>query len=184
MKKIIIIIILLLTQSLLFAQQEDKGTPLSIGYMGQFGIHPGLKIGTAFSLTSWDNSSRFQDLILSPQIGVFSYRGYNTNVLLLPEIGLRRQKAGKKAYSILGAGIGYMLQIEILTTTPNFNGEITSIKRETRSLAAWSLSYTLGREIRPSLDFYAKTSYGSSVSGSIESSALVLFELGLTKYLN
>ena len=181
MKSLLLLIFIFSVPSLIFAQVEPQTPSVSLAYLGHFGYQPGLKIGLAHPISQWqsaDEKKAFQ-LLLNPQIGFYTRPRFNNNIIGQLDLSLKRQKAERKSYGAFALGLGYVAQYEIISVSPNFNGEILEKVRERRSYLVPLVSYEFGRNINSNMSAYTKVSYGSRLSTRQESIALVYIELGL-----
>jgi len=89
---------------------------VSIGYWGEMVTHPGVKIEANYHLKTWDktrqrnNGSKTsiqKNLVLSPSIGSFYHRRYQTAIL--PSINIAYQSVRNEKRTFRGGlGVGYL----------------------------------------------------------------------------
>ena len=183
MKKIILFFLLLSVVSQIHAQNQPEGIPISIGYFGHYFIQPGLKIGTAFSLKSWEakrNDNRIKAFVISPQIGGFTRPGNHTGILVSAELGYNRQNEKGNSFSTLSIGLGFLTQYDIVSLTVNLgNGDSIEKSRKRQGYFIPTINYEFGRAIHQKMDWYAKFSYGARLSAAQEGAGVIFTELGI-----
>jgi len=125
--KYLILFVLLISSTLLNAQIRNPNS-ISVSYFGESITHPGLKIGIGYQLKSWDKTKESKNASskiinksfdLTPSIGFFYHKDYQTGLFILPEISYARKNA-KGNFIAFGLGAGYMR-----TSIPNVH-EINS----------------------------------------------------------
>ena len=113
--KYTILLFMLFVSTILCAQINNPAS-ISASYFGGTITHPGLKIGVNYELKNWDKNklrkNTSQKIIkksinLSPNIGFYYHKGYQTGLFILPELSYSRRKA-KGSFMSYGLGIGYM----------------------------------------------------------------------------
>ncbi len=170
----------LLATTSLYAQNEPKPIPISVGYFGHFAYQPGLKIGTEFSLmgrSDTDNYSR--QWFGSPQIAFFSNPGSDTNFFVNFEAGIRKQKKGKNSYTAYSAGLGYRLQSKLESFSVNLStGDRTNKIRNSYGFLVPTLNIERGWRTHKPLSWYSKFSVGSSLFGN-QNQFMLFLEVGV-----
>lgn len=113
--KYLILITFITVSSILYAQNL-KPHSIHISYLGETITHPGLKIGVTYQLNDWEkkimknNGSEKiiqKSIDLSPSIGFYYHKNYQTGLFVLPELSYSR-KNRKGNYRTIGLGAGYM----------------------------------------------------------------------------
>lgn len=183
MKKVVFGILLLFA----FAK-VDAQTSMSIGYLAPYGIEPGINITGNFKFINLPEPSAMHPERLpkylykgfwQPEVAFFSRPKYNSNLFLSAGRGIKRNKRGSKNYSTASFGLGYLAQFEIVTTTVQLGSADIEKERERRDYFLPSVSYTFGRNVKPSWGWYLKGMYGKQFSSKYESSGLLMFGFGL-----
>ncbi len=89
---------------------------LSISYYGESIAHPGLKIGVDYDLKNWQTNktkkssesiTKQKSLVLSPTLGFYRHKAYQTGLFILPELKYNREKPNGNFFQT-GIGLGYM----------------------------------------------------------------------------
>lgn len=113
--KYFILVVFLVAASMLQAQNL-KPHSVYVSYLGETITHPGLKVGVAYQLKDWEKSKIrrngkekvvFKSLELSPAVGFFYHKDYQTGLFVLPELSYTRRRA-RGNYVTFGIGAGYM----------------------------------------------------------------------------
>lgn len=143
---------------LLFVTQTNahpgKLKSISVSYFGEMITHPGLKINADFQLKSWQKTKKkngspkliSKSLSLSPSLGLFYHRRYQTGLFFLPEICFQRQKQDGKFIEV-GAGAGYLK-----TLIPNsFEVNDNEVQKSSagHSYFASSVFFSFGKNLQP-----------------------------------
>ncbi len=188
MKNYFSVLLFLLIGSSLFGQDQISRIPLTIGYLGNSLIEPGLQVGTEFKLQNWQNEnetiSKTRELLLIPQLGFFSRIGNNYNFMPSLDLAFRTQKNNKKAYHTYALGLAYQIESVVISTTVNLSNGDETKNRKTRNYFIPTINYQYGRQINSNLGWYTKFSYGWRFSNEMDNGAMVLLGLGLRFYLN
>lgn len=110
------IVLFLMLHSLNGFSQKAVPESISVSYLGEMVTHPGLKLSFDYPLTQWERSKKgnsgversiTKTVLLGPSIGAFYHRRYQTGLMVIPELKLKRQNQNG-GYFELGAGFGYM----------------------------------------------------------------------------
>lgn len=129
------LIIFLLGISSLAWGQNKKPTTVSISYFGEMITHPGLKLSADFNMKDWDktksskkDSSKIihKSLIISPTLGFYYHRRYQTGLFVMPEVKYKRQNR-KGAFYEFGVGLGYLRTFISNTYEVSVNGEVRKV---------------------------------------------------------
>ena len=132
--KYLILFFFLFISSLLSAQVTNP-TSFSVSYFGETVIHPGLKMGLTYDLKRWEKSktkrngvkkNTIQGFELSPTVGFYYHKDYQTGIFILPEFSYTRTKTNGN-FMTYGFGAGYMRSIIPSVYELNSNGEIEKI---------------------------------------------------------
>lgn len=95
--------------------QFKKLESVSISYYGEMITHPGLKVSADFNMKEWEkmnstkkDSSKTIDksFIISPALGFFYHRRYQTGLVFIPEVKFKRQNPRGRFFEC-GIGLGY-----------------------------------------------------------------------------
>tara|TARA_R110002050_G_scaffold6037_1_gene25783 strand:- start:1362 stop:1895 length:534 start_codon:yes stop_codon:yes gene_type:complete len=105
---------------------------INFSYYGEMITHPGLKISADFNITEWDkikstnkDSSKTinKNILISPALGFFCHRRYQTGLFFIPEIKYKRQNPKGRFYEV-GIGLGYLRTFIPNTYEVNSSGEV------------------------------------------------------------
>lgn len=182
MKNILLICLLLLPSCWLKGQSTTKKPPISIAYFSQFGFQPGIKIASEFNLkelTAKTQRAKKRNLFISPQIGFFSWPNNHSSLFLNADIGIKRQKEGKSAFSALSLGVGYLHEFQISTLAVQLGDGNQSTNRTSHSYFLPTINYAFGSRLSSAIGWYSKIGVGQRFGDGITASSTVLFEVGL-----
>ena len=105
---------------------------VSISYYGEMITHPGLKVSADFNLKDWDKNKSSKkgalktmnkSLIISPSLGSFYHRRYQTGLFFIPEVKYKRQNT-QGGYCEFGVGAGFLRTFIPNTYELNNRGEV------------------------------------------------------------
>jgi hypothetical protein len=193
MKKIALLIFMLGSISISKAQSLFEGTPITIGYFGHWGIHPGMKIGTDLNLKSWQKEkekkkitvTKTRSLFVSPELGFYSHNQNHQGLLLNVDIGYRKIKDRFGLYSAFSVGIGYMRQFNAgVTYDVQDDGSFKKKALPSRGYFLPTLNYEFGQEINQRWGWFGKFSAGAKMPYNTGVVAETYFESGLRINLN
>ncbi len=135
--------------------QESRFESFSVAYYGEMITHPGMKVGVNYRLKKWtktkENKGGIQKQItkrylLSPSIGFYYHKRYQTGVFLIPEI--KYQRAHQKGrYIEMGLGAGYLRTFIPNTYTVDDNGEVDNTSAGYNYFAT-NLFFTFGHQLK------------------------------------
>ncbi|MEM7157177.1 MAG: hypothetical protein AAF799_30270 [Myxococcota bacterium] len=171
-----------------FASHMARGVPLTVGYFGPYAIQPGVRVGTWFPIKAWTKTrdarrgpvTRTGSLFAGPQLAFFARPGNHLSVMASGELGYRFQRHDRKVHSAFAIGGGYLASFQIVTIAVDLSSGDKNNTREMRHYFVPTLSYALGHDVLPNFGWFLKFSYGQKLSVPIESSAMVMVELGLS----
>ena len=176
MKYFLLIFFLPLLGTHLMSQADLS--PISVGYFGNLGYQPGLKIGTQFDLRSWskdsDDLTIRKSFYISPQVGFYVDPNVHTGYVITTDFGFKRVKGNEFKYYAFSLGTGLLIQSQITELKVNLSD---GSKENTREHWAWFLStlnIEFGNSITNNLGWYAKLSGGYKMAPS-RGDAIVLF---------
>lgn len=169
----------LLSGTGVYAQSEDPR--LTLSYSGNYLIHPGLRVGYEYPLRSLDSGSPASvQLFLHPQIGTFTIIDRNFNVLVGSDVGIRRQKEGKKSASALSLGLHFLGESEKLGFAVDLgSGDRSNVEREWRSYLLPTLNYEWSTSMGQKNRFFTKFNWGYALNTNRESEMYLLIDLGI-----
>lgn len=85
-----------------------------VSYLGETITHPGISVAANYPLTTWDKSQPTKDghakdkssvIGLSPTLGLYYHRNYQTGIAIIPEVYYLRTKNERSQWGMhLGAG--------------------------------------------------------------------------------
>ncbi len=182
--KLNLLIFFVLLQIFALAQHKDQGIPLNTGLYGAYGIQPGIKLGTEFGLRETmiesEDKTKYKNIFLSPQIGVFVRPENHTSFLVNADIVYKMKSDHRKLYIAPSIGVGYLMARQILDVTVDLsNGEISNKNRELRHYFLPVANFEFGKEPKNKMGWYSKFSYGRKISSTPENSGFFAIELGL-----
>lgn len=186
MKKLFAIVFLIGLWLPASAQFSEKNKAITAGYLGHSAIFPGGNVGLMIDVKDWQIEKTKGDasivknrsLFVHPQLGLYSRRRKYSSIFFNTEVGVRKQKDGRRFYSAYSLGLGYVGRSEIMSLTVNFNGEITAKERELRSYFMPNINYQIGVDFTDNFSFYSKASYGMKLSPTRERSGNFYLGLG------
>lgn len=182
MKNILLICLLVLPSCWLKGQSTTEKPLISLAYFSQFGFQPGIKMATEFSLkklTTQTQKTKKRNLFINPQIGFFTWPNNHSSLLLNADIGIKRQKEAKSAFSALSIGLGYLHEFQIATLAVQLGDGSQSTTRTSRSYFLPTVNYAFGSRLSSAIGWYSKIGVGQRFGGNVTASTTVLFELGL-----
>ncbi|MFK8045901.1 MAG: hypothetical protein AB8B72_10435 [Crocinitomicaceae bacterium] len=187
MKNILFFTIALLCSYSVFSQEKLwSNNPLQVSYFGHFGLHPGIKLGTEFSVKNWekerknDKGIKLKQYLISPQIGFYTHPGNHSGLIVQAEFSKRTEKVDKRFYYSYGAGFGYVMQINPSDTYIfNDNGEITEKNMTSRSYFMPSLHIETGLKLNSKMSVYNKITLASKVKYNTGFTLEPFYELGI-----
>lgn len=124
--------VLCLCFGLISFSQKEKIDAISFSYFGEMIKHPGIKINADFPIKEWDkNKSAKEDytkvfnksIILSPALGMYYHKRYQTGLFIVPEIKYQR-KNYMHSFLECGIGLGYLRTFIPNTFEVDSNGEV------------------------------------------------------------
>lgn len=184
MKNSTAFLIIFFVVNLLSAQNASRNFPVSIGYLGNLGYQPGVKVGTQFDLKNWKTEAikftKLKSFYISPQVGLYIYPNVHTAYFVNADFGYKRVKSHKQKYSAFSIGLGYLNQSQITDWKVSLRD---GSKEKTRENWAWFLStlnYEFGKAINDKIGWYGKFSYGYKITSARENVAVLFVELGAT----
>ena len=178
-------LLLLFLTSFSFAQTEEGGLPVSIAYFGNYIIQPGLKIGTRHTMKQWQGqASKSQQLLFSPQVGVYTRPGNNTNYVLNLEFGYHRQKAERKRHAVYSIGLAYLLQSNLVSRNVSLGSGDQDYTRASEHAFVPTIAYEFGALIKPQWRWYVKTAVGNKFRADQEGAMIIWLDFGLITTIN
>lgn len=187
MKKLLAILFVCCISTTTYSQENKGLQHYSLAYFSPFGIQPGVKVGTDFSIKAFDKEFSKTDsmqvrhhmLLLSPEIGFFSRRLDFMAFLANAELGWQLQREGRKTWNTFSLGLGYLEHSEVTSTTVNLSGEVVSKERARQGYFLPTLNYEKGWQFKPQLGGYVKAGLGYKLAPELETSGILLLELGM-----
>ncbi len=170
------------------AQLNLQASHISLGYLAPFAVYDiGAKAGVGFSCWQWEQVStgkektkaRIHQIYFEPQLAYFGQRNYYHALWANLETGWKWQGKGKKRYSSLSLGLGYLNRSEALTLTTHLDGSFSVSEWENRPAFLPSLNYSWGIRVYRSFGLYTRFSYAYQVYFQHTNAGLLFFELGV-----
>ena len=153
--------------------------PISIAYMGHYAIQPGFNVGARFDLNSWEGRRKTNTTYVSPNFGYFEQTGVDENLVFRGEVGVRRQKEGRRWYSAYALSLAYLRQNELLSFSVNLgNGSRSNEVRETNRFIVPTLGHEIGWEVDGGSALFMRYDVGMRFSGSAENSLTAFLSVG------
>ncbi len=187
-----LIALLFLFMSLTVAHGQGlRPQSISASYFGEMITHPGLKLGAHYSLSSWEKTRKNgvtvnKGIQVSPTIGFFYHRRYQTGLFVMPEIAYTRRNA-KGHYFEVGAGFGYLRTFVPNTYQVSASGEVSKTSAG-HNYFSGNLFLTFGKNLEPltklPMDVFLKPQWMYAVPNFPNSVSYFALELGLNYRLN
>lgn len=182
MKHILLLLFILSTLAL-HAQSAHKPLPIAISYYGPFAIQPGLKLSAFFDAKNWQQEGKTkqidQSIYWSPQLAAFTQNNSQTAIVANLEAGIRRQVAGKKAYTMLSLGLGYLANWEVEEIAVHLGSGELNKSRVYNGFLLPSVNASWGKQVNPNWAYFFKGSFARKISTELEDEAFMALELGL-----
>lgn len=130
-----LIFLVFLTSASIIDAQNLRPQSIYASYFGETVTHPGLRVGLNYQLKDWSKTKLMKsgtekviqnNMDLSPSIGFFYHKDYQTGLFILPELVYSRKNV-KGNYITYGFGAGYMRTFIPNVYDLNSNGEIEKI---------------------------------------------------------
>jgi hypothetical protein len=184
------IIIFLLGFTMLAFGQVKKPDVISISYYGEMITHPGFKISADFDIKEWDKTKATKkdssktinkNLILSPTMGLFYHKRYQTGLFFIPEIKYKRQNPKGRFYEV-GIGSGYFRTFIPNTYEVNSNGAVNKTNASYNYFASnFFISFGKDLSIKKNLPiaYFIKPQFMYAVPNFPNGTGYFALELGL-----
>lgn len=178
--------VITLILGLSFSASAQKGQwSFSIGYLGEYLVNPGVKVGAQFNYHAWEKEKEskkgaytlYQNLYISPQLGYYTRVGNHSNYYANLDIGYQHQM--RKIYTTYAIGLGYMLKDETLSKTVDLGSGQKSRVNEINHFFVPTFMYGLGGQLSGKLGWFVKGTVGAKIPKRAELDLLVLVELGV-----
>lgn len=125
---------MLLAISVSASAQILKPAAISVAYFGETITHPGIKLGFTYHLKNWEKQRLkkgsekvlLKSIDLTPTLGLFYHKDYQTGFFALSELSYSRQKT-RGSFISLGLGAGYLRTFVPNTYQFDAHGEIEKI---------------------------------------------------------
>lgn len=154
-----------------------KELPIGVGYYGDNALHPGLKVGTYYTILSkeksknyrlnyrqnkYGNKRKLKELNMDLNLGFYSFSNNHLGVFTNTGLTYLRTKLRKGRQFGLSFEIGYLRRFNKLTTYELSNeGEISEVKFAGTNAIMFSLSPVFGKQFKfndKTLRYYVKPS--------------------------
>ena len=182
--KVLLIYLMLSLNGLMLAQGNLHPTEISIGYFGNNGIRPGLKIGTKLNLGAWQRSisekTRINQVFLQPEIGFYTWPGVHTTFITNINFGFKKSKGMYQLYSAYSLGVGLINQSQIINIKVDLSdGSSTNVRDNWRWVTS-TLNYEFGKIYNNNIGWYGKLSGGYRFASKQPAAPIFFLEFGLT----
>lgn len=191
--RILSIIIFILISTFCHAQTK-KLESFSVSYYGEMITHPGLKINVDYPLKEWgktkvpNKGASFpvtKGFFISPSIGLFYHRRYQTGLFFFPEIKYKRQNP-KGRFFELGIGAGYLRTFIPNTFEVNGNSEVNSTHAGSNYFAT-NYFFAFGRDLRIKenlpIGYFIKPQLVYVIPNFPNGTTYFILEIGIKYYL-
>ena len=147
----------------------QENLPLHISYFGQYGLHPGFKIGTHFDLLNWEKQkdrkkrsiTKYKSLFVSPQIGFYIHPKNHLGLSINADFGYKRLHSRFNFYSAYSIGLGALTQFNAGTTYVfDESGEVSQKAFASRTYLLSTINYEFGQQVTPVFGWFGKISFG------------------------
>ncbi len=168
---------------------------ITFSYYGEMVTHPGLKISADLNIREWDkiksnrkDSSKVinKSFLISPALGFFYHRRYQTGLFLIPEAKYKRQNPKGGFYEV-GFGIGYLRTFIPNTYEVSSNGEVNKVIAGHNYFASnYFVSFGKDLSIKKNLPiaYFIKPQFMYTVPNFPNGIGYFAFELGIKYILN
>lgn len=128
-------ILLFLAATTIAQGQNLRPQSVYVSYFGETVTHPGLRVGASYQLKAWEKTKTkksgkekliHKSIDLSPSVGFYYHKDYQTGIFVLPELSYSRKNV-KGNYITFGIGAGYMRTFIPSVYEQNSNGDIEKI---------------------------------------------------------
>ncbi len=152
---------------------------LSLGYLGQVVVQPGVELNADFVLQDTLLGQPKLQLRFGGGAGYFAQVDVHRSFLADGYVGIARH--GKKLAHRLSLRAGYLRESELLEGSVNLgSGSIVNERREQHSFFLTQCGYRMSGRLSPILGWYGRFSYGLRFSGREQRRAMVFAGVGLT----
>lgn len=160
----------------------------SVSYFGETITHPGLKINAHLSLHEWEKANKkmpslkkVRSLYLSPGVGFFSHKNYQTSVTATAELNhLRRNK--RNNFTVFSVGGGWMTSSIPNVYQLNAQGNVEKIKHRDQYLVT-TYGVAFGKNVttllKTPLDVFVKPSLMHATPGAAGGAWYLIVEVGV-----
>jgi len=122
--------------------QNLKPSAFSVAYLGETVTHPGIKVTSHHRLAmklvnktskKGNETKHLRELYLSPELGMYYHKAYQTGIFVLPVVSYRRTKE-KGTFIDAGVGIGYLRTQLPSVYTINAADQLVKVRRGNNQL--------------------------------------------------
>lgn len=194
MKKSIIFLFAILSFSIAKAQNLIP-EQVSLSYSGETILHPGFKIGANYELfyiekncekKNGTNKLKEKQFFLSPQIGYFYHKNYQSSIYVAPEVFYKSKKSNGNFWSF-GLSTGYMHAFLPKVYEISEGGDISQ-KNVGYNYFISGLSTSFGKDFSKTkstpIELYFKPQLLYAVPNFQSGTLYFLFDIGLNINLN
>lgn len=175
--KYYLLIILLTSISIVSLSQNRNASPIpiSFGYFGHKIKHPGIRLGTVFNISNEDksNDKKKYGFQIVPKIGVYIHPKHQFGLLANVDIQKSLEIGLNGFYISYAVGIGYLLQIDDDTNTPEVK------LRDANSHFLPTLNLGFHYQTSPHMTVYSKFLAGPKITNNSGPIIEHFLELGL-----
>lgn len=175
--------------------QFAKPESISVSYFGEMITHPGLKLSANFNLKEWSKMKNAdkkhskelgKSLVLSPAIGFYYHRRYQTGLFLIPE-GKYRSLNQKGLFHEFGLGLGYLRTFVPNTYEVTGNDEVRKVSAG-HNYFATNFFFTIGKDLGVAKEmpiaYFIKPQLMYAVPNFPKGVGYFVLEIGITYSLN
>jgi len=178
--------VLVLTGMLIRLDARETGfQAISFSYLGEMITHPGIRLGLDYPLRQWENSKSMNELQISPTLGFYTHRRYQTALFFIPDIRIMRQNQ-KGGQIGAGLGLGYLRTFIPNTYEVGSDGQVQKTLAGYHYLAT-SVSLHFGRMLnlqRREMGYYVRPQFVFATPGFPRGTGYFWLELGIQLKLN
>lgn len=174
---------LLIVVFTLFVSHQAMGQiqSVSVGYIGPYGVEPGVSISTKYSLGNKtqkaDSSVRF--FSLDPVLAFYSRKNNHTNGMFNLDFMYNKWKPSSNWRIAPKVGVGYVFNSEVEALTVDFSGKIKGKDRTSYSYFMGNIGFELTRKMNKKLALYFKPSFSYLMSSKAPDTGLIFVDLGV-----
>ena len=163
---------------------QKRNMEWQLGYIAPYLSNMGGTVGCSFDLKelgvdATEKRKTTQRLQLLTQLGYFLQTNVSQNLLLIPELVYRWNKADKRFFLTSSVGAGYLRSFQRQDGTLNLGTGEIDYRYDALNYFLPTLNVGLGVEPKKLLGFYFKATYGQKLNAQNEDNAFLGVSTGL-----